>query len=83
MLRISREVIYAAGDMLLTRAQNAGVARSDLTTDDVVRLLTGIASVGLTDEAQRDRLLGVALDGIRIQRPEDRTALSGALPRTA
>ena len=61
--------MYAAGEPLLVRAQDAGEARSDAGFDDVLRMITGITAAGFVDEEQRERVLGIALDGVRV-RPE-------------
>jgi AcrR family transcriptional regulator len=66
MFKASRASMYAAGEPLLARAQEAGEARPDLTFPDLLQLLIGVASA--TDDAQRDRLLAITLDGIRVRR---------------
>lgn len=65
VLRSCRSAMVGCGAPLLERAQAAGEARSDLTFDDLLRLIAGITSGGFVDDAQRDRVLQVALDGIR------------------
>jgi AcrR family transcriptional regulator len=60
-----RTAITAAGDMLLQRAQEAGVARKDTTFTDIGRMVAGIASIRTVDPGQVDRILDVALDGLR------------------
>lgn len=65
VFRACRAEIEAAGEPLLERAQRAGVAREDLQFDDVLKLVSGITSGVFTDDAQRDRVLQIALDGIR------------------
>jgi AcrR family transcriptional regulator len=67
VFRACRAEIDNAGEPLLARAQEAGVARTDLSFDDFLRLLSGITWGTFTDDAQRDRVLQVALDGIRAQ----------------
>jgi AcrR family transcriptional regulator len=67
MFRTGREAMYAAGEPLLARAQEAGEVRVDVSFDDVLRLVTGITAVGFVDEEQRDHVLGIALDGVRIR----------------
>jgi AcrR family transcriptional regulator len=57
--------LYGSIEPVLHRAQAAGEIRDDVTMEDVVRLLSGIAGVAFADDAQRDRVLGVALDGLR------------------
>lgn len=60
-----REVLYGAGGPMLERAQAAGVARADTDIDDVMRLVTGITSYAFPNDEQRDRVLAIALDGLK------------------
>ena len=64
-LKQCRVVMYAAGRPVLQRAQQAGVARADTDIEDVVRLVLGVAGVEFSSEAQRDRVLNLAIDGLR------------------
>lgn len=65
VFRGCRTAIYAAGEPMLRRAQEARVARPDATFDDVLRLLSGITTAQFTEPGQRERVLGFALDGLR------------------
>ncbi|MGR6321053.1 helix-turn-helix domain-containing protein [Micromonospora soli] len=65
VFRSCRTEIYAAGEPLLRRAQAAGAARPDASFDDVVRLIGGIMAYQFPEPAQRDRVLAIALDGLR------------------
>ena len=65
LFQAARAAMFAAGEPLLARAQAAGAVRSDTTLDDVLRLTGGIGRGLFTSEAQRDRVLAMALDGIR------------------
>ncbi len=65
MFSSCRDAMYAAGEPLLARAQDSGDARMDVGFDDVLRMIAGITSAGFVDEAQRERVLGIALDGVR------------------
>ncbi|MFE9689970.1 TetR/AcrR family transcriptional regulator [Micromonospora sp. NPDC005806] len=65
VFRSCRTEIYAAGEPLLRRAQEAGVARPDASFDDVVRLISGVTAYQFPEPAQRDRVLAIALDGLR------------------
>ncbi|MEV4569438.1 helix-turn-helix domain-containing protein [Nonomuraea sp. NPDC049419] len=65
MFTTCRDVIHAAGRPLLERAQAAGVARSDVSFDDVLFLVNGVSGTNFVVEAQRERVLTMALDGIR------------------
>jgi AcrR family transcriptional regulator len=60
-----RAMLHAAGEPLLRRAQEAGVVRPDVTIDQVVRMVGGIAKIPADDPAEIHRLLAVALDGLR------------------
>ena len=60
-----RAAIVDAGTMLLERAQQAGVVRADTNVVDVVRMVGGIALVPTEDPGQKERLLELALDGLR------------------
>lgn len=62
-----RSAMYGSVAPVLRRAQEAGVIRSDATMEDVVRLVAGVAGVAFPDAAQRDRVLGIAVDGLRVR----------------
>jgi AcrR family transcriptional regulator len=68
MFQSSREAMYAAGEPLLERAQAAGAARPDLAFGDLLQLVIGVAGATYADAEQRDRVLAVALDGVRTAR---------------
>lgn len=61
-----RESMYAAGGPLLERAQEAGRARRDMTFVELLRMVAGITATAFDDDAQRDRVLSIALDGVRV-----------------
>ncbi|MFD6567443.1 TetR/AcrR family transcriptional regulator [Micromonospora profundi] len=65
IFRTCRTEIYAAGEPLMRRAQAAGVVRDDIGFDDVLRLISGLTMAQFPSPGQRDRVLGVALDGLR------------------
>jgi len=60
-----RSMLYSAGEPLLRRAQDAGIVRPDVTIEEVVRLVAGIAKIPADDPADIQRVLDVALDGLR------------------
>jgi AcrR family transcriptional regulator len=60
-----RSMLYAAGEPLLRRAQDAGIVRPDVTIEEVVRLVAGIAKMPADDPAEVQRVLAIALDGLR------------------
>jgi len=61
----AREAMYAAGTPLFGRAQEAGEARKDMSFDDLLRLVSGLTSCAFVDDEQRERVLQIALDGVR------------------
>ncbi|NUR29068.1 MAG: TetR/AcrR family transcriptional regulator [Catenulispora sp.] len=63
-----RESMYAAGGPLFERAQQAGEARKDMDFIDLLRMVSGITATTFDDDAQRDRVLSIALDGVRAVR---------------
>lgn len=63
-----RDSMYAAGTPLFERAQRAGEARTDMDFADLLRMVAGITATTFDDDAQRDRVLAIALDGVRVTR---------------
>ena len=57
--------VVGAGDLLLERAQEAGVVRPDTNFSDVGRIVGGIAAIRGADADQIERMLDIALDGLR------------------
>jgi AcrR family transcriptional regulator len=60
-----RTALADAGNALVERAQEAGVIRPDTSFADIGRMVAGIAMVPTTDAEQQQRLLDLALDGLR------------------
>jgi AcrR family transcriptional regulator len=69
VLLTCRTALTRAGTGLIERAQSAGVIRADTSFSDVVRMVAGIAMVPTEDPEQKERLLDLALDGLRSQPP--------------
>jgi AcrR family transcriptional regulator len=65
MFRNAREAMYAAGEPLFERAQQAGEVRTDIAFDDLLRMVSGITAAAFVDDDQRERVLQIALDGVR------------------
>lgn len=63
----SREKIAAAAGSVLRRAQAAGVARADVSQDDLMQLVGGMCMARNATLEQNQRLLTFVLDGIRAQ----------------
>ena len=62
-----KSAMYTAGEPLLTRAQEAGVVRSDANLPDVIHMVSGISKIQTGDPDQVGRILDIALDGLRAQ----------------
>jgi AcrR family transcriptional regulator len=60
-----RTMLHAAGEPLLRRAQEAGVVRPDVTIEEVVRMVGGIAKIPADNTDDVQRVLALALDGLR------------------
>jgi AcrR family transcriptional regulator len=60
-----RSTVYAAGEPLLKRAQDAGVVRPDVEFADVLHMLAGISRMPVGDPAQVTHVVRIALDGLR------------------
>ena len=65
-----RASIQTAGKPLLERAQRAGVVRPDADLAEIIQMVGGIAKIQGAEPGQIDRILGIALDGLRYQGPE-------------
>ncbi|MFF1442403.1 TetR/AcrR family transcriptional regulator [Streptomyces sp. NPDC058295] len=63
-----RDSMYAAAGPLFERTQRAGAARADMDFGDLLRMVAGITATAFVDDAQRDRVLAIALDGVRAGR---------------
>jgi AcrR family transcriptional regulator len=57
--------IYDAAEPLLKRAQEAGEVRDDVDITDVTKMVSGIAGLRTVERDQVERLVGIALDGLR------------------
>ena len=65
LFQVCRASLFEAGEPLLTRAQEAGVVRPDVTIAEVIQMVIGIAKVPAGDAAQTERMIAIALDGLR------------------
>jgi len=65
LFQTCRVGLYAAGEPLLERAQQAGVVRADTNLTEVIQMVGGIAKIPSLEPAQVDHILGIALDGLR------------------
>jgi AcrR family transcriptional regulator len=60
-----RAMLNGAGETLLRRAQDAGVVREDVSIGEVIRLVGGIAKIPAASPEDVQRVLALALDGLR------------------
>jgi AcrR family transcriptional regulator len=65
----SRDRIWAACNQVLTRAQAAGLARTDIDGQDLMQLVSPMCMNGTLSAEQGRRLLIMVLDGLRPPRP--------------
>jgi AcrR family transcriptional regulator len=61
----SRQRIFAACDLVLTRAQQAGEARTDVDGADLMQLISPMCTSPTLEGEQGQRLLAMILDGLR------------------
>jgi AcrR family transcriptional regulator len=69
LFKVCRVSLFEAGEPLLTRAQEAGVVRPDVSIGEVIQMVMGIAKIPAGDPRRNQHILRVALDGLRY-RPE-------------
>jgi AcrR family transcriptional regulator len=67
IFRKCHDAIWQAGEPLLRRAQEDGSVRADTDFTDVVRMVSGISMIKSATPEQLDRILLMALDGLRYQ----------------
>jgi AcrR family transcriptional regulator len=60
-----RAALHDAGEPLLGRAQAAGEVRADAQIEDVIRMVGAIAKMPATEPGEVERVLDIALDGLR------------------
>ena len=60
-----RDCLNSCASGPVERAQSAGVVRADTNYTDVLRMVGAIAMVPTEDPEQKERLLELALDGLR------------------
>ena len=69
LFRTCRASLFAAGEPLLKRAQEARVVRGDVDFSDVLHMVAGISKIPTSDPKQVEHIIRIALDGLRY-RPE-------------
>ncbi|HEX6457737.1 MAG TPA: helix-turn-helix domain-containing protein [Thermoleophilaceae bacterium] len=67
LFQVCRGTLFASGEPLLKRAQDAGAVRPDVTIAEVIQMVVGIAKIPSPDPAVNERILRIAIDGLRYQ----------------
>jgi AcrR family transcriptional regulator len=67
LFKESRASLFAAGEPLLRRAQEAGEVRPDVEFSEVMHMVMGIGKIPTSDPEQKDHILRIALDGLRFR----------------
>jgi AcrR family transcriptional regulator len=65
VFRSAREALVAAGNRFLQRGREVGEVRADVDFEDVGRMVGGILNIPGDDPRDVDRILALALDGLR------------------
>ena len=65
VFRSCRVAVFATGEPLLARAQQADAVRGDMSITEVVRMVGGIAKITPATPEEIERILDIALDGLR------------------
>ncbi len=67
LFQVCRASLFDTGEPLLRRAQAAGEVRPDVEFGEVMQMVMGIAKIPSGDPAQVERMMRIALDGLRYQ----------------
>ena len=70
LFRSCRAAMFAAGEPLLARAQEAGEVRPDTNFEEIIQMVGGIAKIQGAEPGQIDHILQIALDGLRYHHPD-------------
>jgi AcrR family transcriptional regulator len=65
LFQACRAVLFEAGEPLLARAKAAGAVRDDIELKDIIMMIGGIAKYSASDPRQIERMVDIALDGLR------------------
>jgi AcrR family transcriptional regulator len=65
LFQTCRAALFAAGEPLLDRAQEAGAVRPDVTIAETIQMVMAITKAPASDPEQTARLMRIALDGLR------------------
>ncbi len=70
LFQACRASLFAAGQPLLDRAQQAQAVRADTNLSEIIQIVGGIAKIPAAEPGQTTHMLQIALDGLR-RRPAD------------
>jgi AcrR family transcriptional regulator len=70
LFQASRASLFAAGEPLLKRAQDARVVREDVEFSDILHMVVAISKLPTSDPNQSEHIIRIALDGLRY-RPQN------------
>ncbi|MFF1572463.1 TetR/AcrR family transcriptional regulator [Leifsonia sp. NPDC058292] len=62
----ARRRIYGKADPLLAAAQETGAIRTDVSADDILRMLSGIGLADYPQDGQLERVVSICLEGLRV-----------------
>jgi AcrR family transcriptional regulator len=65
LFKCCRAAMWTAGEPLLERAQEAGVARADTDLAEVIQMMGAIAKIPSAEPGQIEHILDMAIDGLR------------------
>jgi AcrR family transcriptional regulator len=65
VFRACKGAMHASALPIFERAQESGDVRADVRFDDVLRMISGMVASTYADDSQRERVMGIALDGLR------------------
>ena len=64
-----RKGLFAAGEPLLARAQQAQVVRADTDLGEIIQMVGAVAKIPAAEPGQIDHILELALDGLHYRTP--------------
>ncbi len=65
LFSVCRKALHDSGRPIVERAQAAQVLREDVTVEEIVQILLGLAKIPTSQPGQLDRFVAIALDGLR------------------
>ena len=81
LFQTCRAALFAAGEPILRRAQEAHEVRADTDLGEIMQMVGGIAKIPASDPGQVNHILRIALDGLRYDAARGETESSPAAGR--